>query len=234
MRAVIVQARLTSTRLPGKVMLPLGGETVLWQVLQRCHKIKADIVVCAIPEGQGELAVEAKRSNALVIEGPEDDVLERYRMAAEAVEADTIIRVTSDCPLIDPKICDKAVKLLEGGNFSYVSNVPRTWPHGLEVEAFTRNALGAASFKATDKYDREHVGPWMRKNMDTATFSGPVSNGRWVLDCPEDYYFLKALFEYLPSTFPSYEEIQTILDRHPEISSLNALRRERNEQKADA
>lgn len=226
MRAVIVQARMGSTRLPEKVLLPLGNETVLWHVLQRCHMINADIVVCAIPEGQDELASEAKRSNALVIEGPEDDVLERYRLAANEVDADTIIRITSDCPLTDPNIADKAIRLLEGGNFSYVSNIPRTWPQGLDVEVFTMNALDAAAYKATDPYDREHVGPWMARNMDTATISGPVSNGRWVLDYPEDYTFLTALFEYLPSTFPSYEQIQDVLDRHSEISSLNALRRE--------
>ena len=227
MKAVIVQARLTSTRLPGKVMLPLGKETVLWHVLQRCKLMKADIVVCAIPEGQGELAVEAKRCGVRVIEGPEDDVLERYRMAAEEVDAQTIIRITSDCPLTDPKIANEAIRLLEGGNFSYVSNVPRTWPHGLEVEVFTKGALDAAAFKATVGPDREHVGPWMARNMDSATIFGPVSNGRWVLDYPEDYHFLKALFEYLPSGFPSYEKVQEVLDRHPEISSLNALRRER-------
>lgn len=233
MRAVIVQARLRSTRLPGKVLLRLKGETVLWHVLQRCKLIDADTVICAIPDtpGHDKLIEEAEKCGALVVRGPEFDVLERYHIAAMHVGADQIIRVTSDCPLIDPGICDRVAKLLDGG-LDYTSNIPRSWPQGLDCEAFTFAALTTARNSAKEDHDREHVGPWMARHLDTATVIGPVSTGRWVLDYPEDYSFLQALFEYLPDHFPPYEEIQGILDEHPEISSLNQLRRRHEERDA--
>ena len=220
--AVIVQARYGSTRLPGKVLLPLGEETVLWHVLKRCQRIKADVVVCAVPEGDEAVAIEAIRAGAKVAYGPEDDVLGRYLLAATDVGANKILRVTSDCPLIDPEICNEVLEL--SGVLDYASNVtPRMWPKGLDCEAFSITALQTADRKATDPRDREHVGPWMQRNLENKTLLGPGVRGRWVLDYPEDYYFLSALFEYLPP-FASFKEIQQTLDEHSEISSLNALR----------
>lgn len=241
MKAVITQARLGSTRLPGKILLDLAGRTVLWHHLKRCCAINADVVVCAIPEGpeNHKLIKEIKsyRLKVKIVTGPEDDVLLRYWIAASAVKADIIIRVTSDCPLIDPVICDQVVEVLESSpDVQYICNNGfRTWPHGLDCEAFTMSALDLAVTLAVEKDHREHVCPWMKINLRCGFIfaTEPVSKGRWVLDYPEDYHFLKALFEYLPSRLTSCEEIQEILDANPVISSLNALRR-RHEQRESA
>ena len=237
MKAVITQARLGSTRLPGKILLDLAGRTVLWHHLKRCKAINADVVVCAIPEGpeNHKLIKEIKsyRLGVKIVTGPEDDVLLRYWLAAKAVDADIIIRVTSDCPLIDPAVCNQVTECLESdSNIKYVcNNEIRTWPLGLDCEAFTKHALDMSITLAVEKDHREHVCPWMKIHLLCGSIfkSGPASEGRWVLDYPEDYHFLKALFEHLPSGLPSYEEVQEVLDANPVISSLNALRR-RHEQ----
>ncbi len=234
--AVVVQARLTSTRLPGKVLLPLGGETVLWHVLTRCRAIAgADLVCCAIPDSEtnGPLQQEAERAGAVVVGGSEHDVLERYCAAAEAVEADVIMRVTSDCPVIDPHLCDRVLDARAESGADYAcNNMPRLWPHGLDCEAFTRTALERAADAADDRHDREHVTPWLRRDDSVRRINvdgpgGALARQRLTLDFPEDYAFFKALFSYLPAQphIASQAEITAVIDDHAEIEALNAAHR---------
>lgn len=233
--AVVVQARLGSTRLPGKVLKPLGGMSALAQCLRRCKAIPGvDAVVCAIPEGEGEapLVAEAERCGALVARGPSDDVLRRYRIAAEAAGADIVMRVTSDCPLIDPGLCGRMLARLRAEGLDYCcNNQPPSWPHGLDAEVFTARALAEADETATEPFDREHVTPWLRraphlKRGNLARDGADLSEDcRWTLDYPEDYVFLAALFERLPAGIVSTDQVLAVLAAHPELQEINAMRR---------
>ena len=234
--AIIVQARQSSTRLPGKVLLPLGGQTVLWHVMTRCGAVEAaDLVCCAIPENDigGPLEREAERAGATVVGGSEHDVLARYRDAAREVGADVVMRVTSDCPVIDPHVCDSVLAVLAEAGADYAcNNMPRTWPHGLDCEAFTRGILERAADIATDPYDREHVTPWLRRDPDVRRVNvagpgGELAHQRWTLDYPEDYAFFEALMPHLSSRsrMAGHAEIAAIIEAHPEIAALNAGRR---------
>ena len=139
--AVIIQARMTSTRLPGKVMLDLGGRTVIDHVLSRCKVIRGvDVVCCAVPrtaESRPILDI-AEALEIETFEGSEHDVLARYWEAGKALKADVVLRVTSDCPLIDPLVCSEVLALIRSKEAEFAcNNMPPTWPHGLDCEAVT-------------------------------------------------------------------------------------------------
>lgn len=230
--AIIVQARMTSTRLPGKVMLDLGGHTVLAHVLQRCAAVPGvDTVCCAIPAGADHEPVvsEAERAGVSIFRGSEGDVLDRYCRAARALSAKVVMRVTSDCPLIDPVVCGRVIRLLTEEAADYASNnMPPSWPQGLDCEAFTIAALERAAESARQPDEREHVTPWLRKHPDMrkANLAGPGGNSaelRWTLDYQEDYEFLARLFRELPPwpATPTTEEVLAILASHPEIPIVN-------------
>jgi spore coat polysaccharide biosynthesis protein SpsF (cytidylyltransferase family) len=193
--AVIVQARMGSHRLPGKVLKDLAGTTALARCLRRCQRIRTvQTVVCAVPEAPENrpIAQEAERSGATVIYGPSDDVLARYVKAARAVGADRVIRITSDCPLIDPEICDQMVRFYEQSGADYgCNNMPPTWPHGLDCEIFSSELLYRADENAHAPHEREHVTPWIRTHpkLHKANFRAPsadLAQHRWTLDYAED------------------------------------------------
>ena len=165
--AVIIQARMNSKRFPGKVLADLCGKPVLWHVLTRCLMIEgADMVVLAVPdEKESEpLADLAKSLGVSVFRGPEPDVLKRYLGAARLFDADIIMRITADCPLIDPVICGEVLAAVKRPHIDYASNLlPRTFERGLDCEAFTRRVLEQAAHMAMSPYDREHVTPWMQR-----------------------------------------------------------------------
>ncbi len=234
--AIIVQARMGSSRLPGKVMKRLAGRTVLDHVLDRCHAVAiADIVCCATTDAIHDdiVAAEAARCGATVFRGSETDVLARYAGAAEMVSADVVLRLTGDCPLFDPEVGDAVVSLRRDRDVDYAANNMQTgWPHGFDCEAFTVESLFRAAQEATDPYDREHVTPWIRNHprLRQANLEGPggrIGSQRWVLDYPEDLLFLEALFERLPPApaRPGKDEVQAVLDPQPHIEALNAIHR---------
>ena len=230
---VIVQARMGSTRLPGKVLLPLGGQSALAQCLRRCQAIPGiDDVVCAIPAGPADEAVaqEAHRLGVQVVRGSGPDVLGRYHQAAKASQAKWILRVTSDCPLIDPVISGQILALLKNHPLDYAcNNMPPSWPHGLDVEAFTFETLDQAFHSTSDSFDREHVTPWIRNNPEirkgNVTRSGKslAEICRWTLDYPEDYEFLRALFELLPPapSIPDLHQVLMVIAEHSYLAEIN-------------
>ncbi|MGQ0662585.1 MAG: cytidylyltransferase domain-containing protein [Pseudomonadota bacterium] len=237
--AVIVQARMASTRLPGKVLLELAGHTALAHVLQRCRAIAGvDAVVCATTEAPDSQAIvaEALQCGALVYRGSECDVLARYYEAARSIGADIVMRVTSDCPLIDPEICGRVLALVEREGTDYAcNNMPPMWPHGLDCEAFTFAALERAAAEAKAPEEREHVTPWMRRQpgLRRANLAGPggaLPDCRWTLDYPDDYAFFRAVFGRLPGwpAVPGMGEVLAVLASHPEIAALNAGRSARS------
>jgi spore coat polysaccharide biosynthesis protein SpsF len=200
---VIVQARMTSTRLPGKVLLDLAGTTVLDQVLARCVLIPgADQVVCAVPDGGAHdpVAAEAEACGIAVVRGSETDVLSRYAKAADWAGADVVMRVTSDCPLIDPVVCGDVLNFVLCDASDYAcNNMPRTFPHGLDCEAFGAPILREAADRARLPEEREHVTPWIRNNngLRRASLAGPgapLSEIRITLDTPADYLAISDVF----------------------------------------
>jgi len=232
---VVVQARMASTRLPGKILHPLGSTTALGQVLRRCAAIPGIAAVCcAIPDTPGHepLATEALRHGATVHAGPEDDVLARYRGAARQERADIVLRVTSDCPLIDPQVCAAVLDLRRAARADYAcNNMPPSWPHGLDCEAFTMEALERAAVAARPGPEREHVTPWIRtapglSRADLAGPGGAAIGERWTLDYPEDLAFLRAVFAVLPDEAAGWREVMAALDANPQIRALNAARRD--------
>ncbi|HDZ39759.1 MAG TPA: spore coat polysaccharide biosynthesis protein F [Marinobacter sp.] len=194
---VIVQARLTSTRLPAKMMLSLGGEPCIRHVLRRAKEIPGiDKVVCATPvSNSAPIWREAMALGVKVVQGSEHDVLGRFRKAALLVNADIVMRITGDCPLIDPEICGRVLELMEDG-VDYASNVmPRGFPKGLDCECFTMEALERAHKEADDPYDREHVTPFIQRMMYCVNLDGDDDpNLNWCLDTLQDYLFLSERF----------------------------------------
>jgi spore coat polysaccharide biosynthesis protein SpsF (cytidylyltransferase family) len=193
-----VQARLGSTRLPGKVLLPLAGQSVLSHVLTRCLMIDGiDDVVLACPANDATLAQVAAGLGIASFLGPEHDVLRRYAMAAHENDADVIMRITADCPLINPRVCADVLKLFNSSEVDYASNVypRRTWQKGYDCEVFSADALERADIFAKDEYDREHVTPFIQKNCTTALLDGPGEGVNLTLDTEEDYQRLKRIIE---------------------------------------
>jgi len=229
--AVIVQARYGSTRLPGKVLEDIAGHTALEHVLHRCRAIPgADVVCCAVPVNidSDPVAEHARRAGAMVYRGNEHDVLGRYYGAARKANASVVMRVTSDCPLIDPEICGAVLRLRAERQADYAcNNMPRTGPHGLDCEAFTFAALERATREAVDADSREHVTPWLRSHPQLVRLNLPANpqglDLRWTLDYPEDLAFSRALFALLPPwpAIPAASEVMRILAQHPEIVRIN-------------
>jgi spore coat polysaccharide biosynthesis protein SpsF len=231
-KAVIVQARFGSSRLPGKVLMPLGNRPALAVVLERCARIPGiDVVVCAIPDDRASDAVAAvaQTCGAVVFRGSEHDVLGRYDGAARAVGAGIVMRVTSDCPLIDPGLAGAVLALLEETGADYACNtLPPLWPHGLDCEAFWADHLARAAREAELPYDREHVTPWLRRNADLCRVNldgpgGGLERHRWTLDYAEDYAFFTALWNAMGERAgrASMSDILAVLADHPEIVALN-------------
>ena len=229
--AVIVQARYGSTRLPGKVLEKLAGRTVLEHVLHRCQAIRtASVVCCAIPTNKDSdaVAAEARRVGVMVYRGDEHDVLGRYHGAARELGADVVMRVTSDCPLIDPQTCEEVLRQRAERKADYAcNNMPRVGPHGLDCEAFTFEAMDRAAREARDAHSREHVTPWLRSHPELLRINVPApSQGagmRWTLDYAEDLAFFRALFALLPPwpAIPPAGDVMDIVAQHPEIARIN-------------
>ncbi len=226
-----------STRLPGKVMRRLGDTTVLGQVLRRCAAIAGiDVVVCATGTADADdpICGEAAAHGAVVHRGSPDDVLARYHGAACQVGAEVVMRVTSDCPLIDPAVCGAVLALRREARADYAANnMPPSFPHGLDCEAFTASALARAAAVASDPHDREHVTPWLRREagLVRANLAGPggdLVHRRWTLDYPEDFDFFTAVFEALPDAATAgWREVLALVEAQPEIAALNAVRAQR-------
>jgi len=236
--AIIAQARVGSSRLPGKVLLPLAGEPLIVRFLERLRRIRTPaslIVATTRSSADDTLASVCKETGCIVYRGDEFDLLDRHLHAARLVEADVVVKIPTDCPLIDPYIIDRVIDayLQHEHMFDYASNLhPASYPDGNDVEVFAVDVLERAWQLASKGYEREHTTPWMWDNnpsvrcMNVAweTGSDLSMSHRWTLDYPEDYMFVRAVYEALYASNPRFgiHEILQLLEHHPEIAGLNA------------
>ena len=204
----IVQARMGSTRLPGKVLKEIFRKPVLIHDLDRIKEIKLvnkivvattinkrdEIIICAVKDYDGNIGL---------FKGSEEDVLDRYYQAAIVFDADVIVRITSDCPLIDPIVSEKVIQTFLENKCDYCSNnLERTYPLGLDTEIFTFSALERAWKEATHNFEREHVTPYIRNNpekFELLNVSNEVdlSHYRWTLDTSDDFAFINEIYKRL-------------------------------------
>lgn len=226
----VVQARMGSTRMPNKVMKPIQGTPMIGLMLQRLRRARTlDQIVLAtsVDSRNDPLARYVASQGYEVIRGSEDDVLSRYDEAVRKVHADVVVRVTGDCPLIDPQIVDDVVALLSEAGVEYASNIdPPSFPDGLDVEAFTRAALERAQREATEQRDREHVTPYIRERglfrKANLCCKEDWSGERWTVDEPSDFVVVEKVFaHFAPAVDFPWTEIAALRRQQPGIFAVN-------------
>ncbi len=232
---IIVQARMTSTRLPGKVMKEVLGKPLLEYQIERLRQVRLadELVIATTTNDTDQPIVElCERLGVAYYRGSEEDVLSRYYEAATKFGADVVVRVTSDCPLIDPGVMDEVISLYinNQGKYDYVSNtLERTYPRGLDTEVFSMTALGKAYKEARKQPEREHVTLLMYrrpKQFQLANFRSSVdySHHRWTVDTPEDFEFINLILQelYPVNNRFTWLDVLNLLDQNPEWKEINA------------
>jgi spore coat polysaccharide biosynthesis protein SpsF (cytidylyltransferase family) len=232
--AVVIQARMGSSRLPGKSMALLGGVPVVDWVVRRCGLADRvdDVVVATSTNGEDdELADHVTGNGWMVVRGHPDDVLDRYVAALDVVDHDRIVRVTGDCPFVQPAFIDAALELLTGDVVYVATGHAGRFPRGFDVEAVTRDALLVAHAEAVDPVEREHVTPFIARRPDRFPAvdlpSPPWARRpelRLTLDEAADLAALRAIVDGLGATPESLtgDAIVAFLDAHPEVADINA------------
>lgn len=231
---VIIQARMGSTRLPGKVLKLILGQPILARMIDRVKLAKTlDQIIIATSTKSADSAIVrlAKKLNIAYFRGPETDVLSRYYQAAQKFSADPIVRLTGDCPLIDPSIIDQAVTAFKADSYDYVSNVHRrSYPRGMDVEVFSFKALKTAWSTTRSSYDREHVTPFIYNPSNNFKLKHIIAPSglhrpelRLVVDEMADLKLVRQIYRWLYPQKPQFklEDILHLLDQHPQLISLN-------------
>jgi len=227
----IIQARMGSSRLPGKSMADIEGRPMLWHVIQRVKRARlVDRVVVATSTEALDDAIEnmCRENNVLCYRGREQDVLDRYYGAARAEKAGTVVRITADCPLIDPEVIDRVLRRFQQGDLDYVSNnMVRSYPDGLDTEVCSFSALEKAWHEATRASEREHVTPYLRSGkFRTANVESEMTalyqHYRWTVDEVEDLGFIRAVYRAMrgKEVF-GMKEVLALLEQHPELEKMN-------------
>lgn len=228
----IVQARMSSSRLPSKVLLPLAGKPVLAHVIERLRSCKSldDIVLATTIESEDDVIEQWCNTSCVnCFRGSLNDVLGRYYQAATYYKADVIVRITADCPLIDSMIVDEVVEGFLAGNFDAYS-LAGEFPDGLDCQVFSHSAIKQAWLEAKLPSEREHVGPYIEKTHpeqfkigSLEKFSG-LSHHRWTLDEPRDYEFLQVVFArlYKEDVLFRTSEVLALMEREPDLMQINS------------
>lgn len=232
--AIIVQARMGSTRLPGKPLKNVLGRPLIDFLFERLRRVKlADAIILATTTNPKDdpLAAFCQRSGIPLFRGSEDDVLGRFFQAAKSIEADVVVRICGDCPLIDPNVIDHVIqRFLGASDKDLASNViQRTYPRGMDVEVFSFKALGVAAAEAQSPEQREHVTPYFYKHPDefgleSVAYPSDESGYRWTVDTADDLRLVSLFLEELYPQNPDFslEELLACAKRHPEWSDINA------------
>lgn len=236
---VIIQARMSSSRLPGKVLLPILGEPLLFRMLERlrlCRTPFIPVVATSTDPSDNVIVAFCQSANVPIYRGSLTDCLDRHHQIAEQWSADLAVKIPSDCPLIDPRIVDQTLQffLNNPDQYDFVSNLhPATWPDGNDVEIMTRSCLRRTWREATKPLEREHTTPYI---WDTRLDQFRIGNVTWptgldysmshrfTIDYPADYDFIRTVYEALYPTKPDFscDDILELLNRRPELYLLNA------------
>ncbi len=231
----VIQARVGSTRLPGKVLKVIEGKTVLSHDIERIRQsqyIDEIVIATTVLEKDDAIEKEALACGVKVFRGDEADVLSRYYYAAKENNLDVVIRITSDCPLIDPKVLDEIIKFYIDNNYTLVTNASsdltlRTYPRGLDTEMFSFESLEKAHNCAKEEYQREHVTPFIYENEDSIfyyTNKIDYSKYRLTLDTEEDLELITEIYKELYRGKHDFylNEIVALFERRPELFEINA------------
>jgi len=236
----IVQARMGSVRFPGKVLQPVCGTPLIGLLLERLGRSRHidQIVLATSEDARNEpLASYVTGLGVTVFRGSEKNVLDRYYRAARSVAADVVIRITGDCPLIDPQLVDTVIEKFRASGADYVSNTsPPTYPDGLDTEVFRFSALETAWKQASTDFQKEHVTPFLRESPQftklTITHDTDVSTERWTVDEPADLDPVRRVFEHFhPRRDFDWLEVLAVRNSHPEwfMSNRHLTRNEGQE-----
>jgi spore coat polysaccharide biosynthesis protein SpsF len=242
----IIQARMGSTRLPGKTLADLGGRTLLARVVERVRRAGlVDRVVVATSRKLTDNPIEEECARLAVhtFRGEEDDVLDRFHRAAEVFRAEAIVRITADCPLADPEVIDRVIRAFLDHRPDFVSNtLSRTYPRGLDVEVLTAAALAATWSEAREAYQRVHVTPYiyqhpqrfrllsvtLEEDLDNPAagdyegLKGNMANWRWTVDAPADLEFVREVYRRLGTVKPfSWRDVRRLIGQDPQLAEIN-------------
>ncbi len=232
---VIIQSRTDSTRFPKKVLKLIDNKSVLWHVINQCKDTKLEIIVATTKRKIDDPIIEiAKKSKVKFFRGSNNDVLDRYYQAAKKFKLNGIIRITSDCPIVDPKETNKVIKILKLDNIDYVTLDEKTYPDGLDTEGFTFKTLEIAWKNANLKSEREHVTTYMKNQnnnfqKEIISYNKDLSHLRWTVDYNDDLEFFKLIFKKLKNKkIIHLNDMLKILNKYPELAKINSSHK-RNE-----
>lgn len=234
MRVVgVIQARVGSTRLPGKVLLDLAGDAVLARCVNRTRRAQTldEVVIATTAKPADDAIVDLCAERGWpCFRGSEEDLLDRYYQAAVAYQADVVVRITSDCPLIEPEIVDRVVRefLERQPDVDYACNVlpQRTFPRGLDTEVMRFDVLEQAWREDDNPAWREHVTPYIQRNPDLFRIHGVIngvdySHMRWTVDTPKDLVFVRCIYDYFGHDRFSWRDVLAVLEDHSEWLEIN-------------
>ena len=231
MRGCIIQARMGSKRLPGKVMKPLDDKNPsLYYSITQIKNVKNidKIIVATTKQKEDDVICDfSKKMNISCFRGNSDDVLDRYYKCAQENKLDEIIRITADCPLIDPQVIDEIISEFENSGCDYIQNLePRTFPDGMDVEIFRFNILKEAWENAELPSEREHVTSYFRNNknkiqMKNFLYKKDLSFHRWTLDYDEDLELLRQIIKKIVTRPILMNDVLSLFSKEPSLSKIN-------------
>ena len=231
MFAAMIQARMGSTRLPGKTLAKIGGRPLLDLLIQRVKQSSLidKVIIATTTQARDDVLVEfAQKQDIPWFRGSEEDVLDRVYQAAKEYSVDHIVRVTPDCPLLDHKVMDRVIETYQSGNYDYVANVLKsTYPDGLDVEVFSFSALEQAWQKAQMPSQREHVTPYIRTSEEFRVFNvespTDLSHFKWSVDTEQDLRFVRSVYQGLENKGITFDlqDVLLLLRNHPELTAIN-------------
>lgn len=231
----VIQARTGSSRLPGKVTKEILGKSLLIRMVERVQAstLKGTVVMATTLEPEDDLIAAICRDNSILCyRGSSLDLLDRHYQAAKWLEADAVVKIPSDCPIIDPQVIDRVIQFYLDNSFEYVSNLhPATYPDGNDVEIMSFKALETAWHEAHKNFEREHTTPYLWEHPEKFSIGNVVwENGldysmshRFTIDYADDFVFIKTIYESLYPTNPNFglNDILNLLRINPEIAAIN-------------
>jgi len=228
---IMIQARTGSARLPNKVLSKIGGKPMIWHVVNRAKRVKSadQIALITTTSKDDKILLKIAEQNDIIgFSGKKSDVLDRHYQCAKKIHADPIVRITSDCPLVDPALIGKIVQFYHKNNYDFVSNaITPTFPDGLDVEVFSFKALQKAARSAKKSYDKEHVTTFFINNPDKFKIYNYQNNEnlsymRWTVDRRKDLKFVRSIYSELePDTIFSMNKVLRVLKKNPILLEIN-------------